>query len=107
MNPQALAAALFKARELELGASTLHTLCLLSAKGPQSMTRIAAELGLDPAAITGTADRLESLRFARRIHGRPDRRVVRLAITDHGREALADILREATAASWEILPAAH
>lgn len=105
MNPQAIAAALSKARELELGATTLHALCILSAKGPRNMTQLAAEIGIDPAAITGTADRLEDLSFACRRHGKPDRRKVCLSITNHGREALADIIREATAASWDLFPA--
>lgn len=100
MNPQAIAAALHRGRALDLSASTLQALCILS-KGEQTMTSLAREMEVDPANITGIGDRLESLRFARRIFGRPDRRKVRLAITDHGREALADIIRDATAASWD------
>jgi DNA-binding MarR family transcriptional regulator len=103
MNPQAIAAAIHRARQLDLHASTLQVLCILSATGPSSLHHLSAELEITGAALTNIADRLESLRYAARTQTRHDRRGITLTITDHGREALADIIRDATAASWENL----
>lgn len=103
MNPQALAAAMRCARNLELSASTLQALCILSVRGSCSLNHITNELEITGSAVTGIADRLENLRFAARTHNPLDRRGITLSITEHGRNALADIIRDATVASWENL----
>lgn len=103
MNPQAITAAVSRARYLGLSASNLQALCILSVQGSCSLNHIASELAVSSAAVTSIADKLEHLTFASRSHNRHDRRGISLAITDHGREALADIIRDATVASWENL----
>lgn len=103
MNTQTIIALCEKTRELDLAITTLRTLCILAEEGAQTMTDLARKLGLETASTTVVARRLELLRYAIRKHGSKDRRVVRISITDHGRNALNDII---TAAAQEACDAA-
>lgn len=103
MNPQAIAAVIARARQLDLHASTLQALCILSVDGSCSLNHLTSELEITGPAVTCVADRLESLRYAVRSQTRHDRRGITLSITDHGREAMADIVKDAVVASWENL----
>lgn len=100
MTTRSLSAALLKASELDLSSSSLHALAIIADNDEPTMTEIASKMKVDPANITGMADRLEKLGFVRRVFGDRDRRKVRLQITDDGRNAMADIIASAIAAEW-------
>jgi DNA-binding MarR family transcriptional regulator len=61
---------------------------------------IARETGLNPASVTGLLDQLEAQGLAVRERSATDRRVVRVTMTDQGREVLAR-KREYWRGCWE------
>lgn len=69
---------------------------------------LADELGLSPAATTALVDRLVAAGFVQRVRDLPDRRQVRLALTDHarrvGRELLGPLARRIDAAADRLEP---
>jgi DNA-binding MarR family transcriptional regulator len=56
-----------------------------------TVAELARELGLDPGATTRAIDRLEAKQLVRRIRSAEDRRVVRIELSDAGREAAAQV----------------
>ncbi|MGA2666416.1 MAG: MarR family transcriptional regulator, partial [Nitrososphaerales archaeon] len=69
-----------------LSLTELRVLKLLSGSGPSPMARIAADLSMTPASMTGLVDRLEEEGFVTRERSSRDRRVVSVAITEEGSE---------------------
>jgi DNA-binding MarR family transcriptional regulator len=65
----------------------LRILRLLSLNGPSPMAKLAAELYMTPASITGLVDRLETERLVLRERNSQDRRVVNVKITEKGSES--------------------
>jgi DNA-binding MarR family transcriptional regulator len=66
-----------------------------------TVAELARELGLDPGATTRAIDRLQAKQLVRRIRSAKDRRVVRIELSEAGREAarqvpavLADVLNQ-------------
>jgi DNA-binding MarR family transcriptional regulator len=53
-------------------------------KGNLTLSGLASKLGITTAAITGIADSIESLGFARRVVDPSDRRVIQLELTSRG-----------------------
>lgn len=76
-----------------LNLTQLSTLLHIAAFGPQTMTTIGSFLRLTTAALTLTADSLEtSLLITREPEPDPaDRRTWHLTLTDKGRETLSNI----------------
>lgn len=70
----------------------------LLAEGPETMTALAAKLGVSTAGVTGIADKLEKLELLERHRGRQDRRSVWLKLTPHGRQIAAGMLSTSAAA---------
>jgi len=70
-----------------LSLTELRVLKLLSVNGPSPMARIAADLTVTPASMTGLVDRLEEEGFVTRERSSRDRRVVSVAITAKGSES--------------------
>jgi DNA-binding MarR family transcriptional regulator len=62
----------------------IRILRLLYENGPSPMARLAAELYMTPASITGLVDRLESEQLVLRERNSKDRRVVNVKITEKG-----------------------
>ena len=54
--------------------------------------RLADELGLSPAATTALVDRLVAAGLVERVRDLPDRRQVRLRLTEHARAASRELL---------------
>lgn len=71
-------------------------LCHLLA-GPRGMADLARALGVEKAALTGLADRVERRGLARRIPVPGDRRALRVELTDAGRAAAAAFHADITA----------
>jgi DNA-binding MarR family transcriptional regulator len=93
MNTTSIRLALTAARAHRLGNSSLSLLCLLADHTSCAMTFAARQLGVTPAAFTGTADALETLGYAARSYNTSDRRGISLEITPRGTTALAAILQ--------------
>ncbi|CAA9331650.1 MAG: hypothetical protein AVDCRST_MAG07-1812 [uncultured Frankineae bacterium] len=72
-----------------------RALRLLDALAGEVLTlgRLAEELGLSPAATTALVDRLTAAALVERVRDLPDRRQVRLQLTDSARQLGADLLR--------------
>jgi DNA-binding MarR family transcriptional regulator len=62
----------------------IRILRLLSVNGPSPMTKLAAELYMTPASITGLVDRLETEHLVLRERNSKDRRVVNVKVTEKG-----------------------
>lgn len=89
-------------KELEgMGLSLLEfkVIMFLIQNGPQPMVKVASELVVTKAAMTGLVDRLERRQLIRRERSAEDRRVIRLVPTDQaslvydkGRERLRELV---------------
>ena len=62
----------------------IRILRLLSLNGPSPMAKLAAELYMTPASITGLVDRLETEQLVLRERNSRDRRVVNVKVTEKG-----------------------
>lgn len=63
-------------------------LLIVSADRPR-LTDAAKIIGITSSALTGTADRLAKLGLAERAFDSEDRRIIRICITNKGRELLS------------------
>ena len=86
----------------------------LAKGGCDTMAALARDQSLDPGAVTRGLDRLEAKGLLRRVRSLQDRRVVKLELTDAGREVsrhvpavLSDVLNAHLAgfseAEWQLL----
>jgi len=73
-----------------LGISPILVLHELKEKGPQKPSDLAAALGYTPGALTNIANRLMKSAYVKRQHDEQDRRVVRLEITEEGKNCLLE-----------------
>lgn len=77
------------AGEGELGTSELRVLGQLGAlEAPSAIGEIGRLVGLNPASTSTTVDRLESAGLVERARDTADRRVVRVELTDLGRDTV-------------------
>ena len=67
--------------------NSLRMLIALSQRGPMTLTALAGVVGLTPAAMTCSIDRLEKKELVRRTRG-SDRRAIPVEITDSGRSTV-------------------
>jgi DNA-binding MarR family transcriptional regulator len=72
----------------------LNVLILLAEEGPMPMRALADALDVSQASTTGIADRMEQRGLVERLRDDEDRRVVRVALTDAGRQLIAGITTE-------------
>ncbi|TAK01621.1 MAG: MarR family transcriptional regulator [Chloroflexota bacterium] len=72
----------------------LQVLMLLDGEGPQAMHLLAEALDVSQASATGIIDRMEQRGLVTRVRDAGDRRVIRVALTDPGRQLLATIAAE-------------
>jgi DNA-binding MarR family transcriptional regulator len=70
----------------------LMVLALLEAEGPLSMSRLAEELDVSHASVTGVVDRMEERGIVERRQGADDRRLVLIRTTPAGAEVTRDLL---------------
>jgi DNA-binding MarR family transcriptional regulator len=68
-----------------------QALALLEMHGDMPMSRLAEELGVAFPNATGIVGRMEERGIVERTHDEHDRRVVRVALTDAGRQLIADM----------------
>jgi len=73
---------------LNLNIPQYTALAVLGEKGQVTMGTLAEGLGITMGAVTNMVDRLIAAGLADRARGEDDRRVVRVQLTDRGREAL-------------------
>ncbi len=69
----------------------LHVLMLLAEEGPLPMRGLADTLDVSQASMTGIVDRMEQRGLVERHRDDEDRRVVRVALTDDGRQLIVGI----------------
>jgi DNA-binding MarR family transcriptional regulator len=62
-----------------------------SAPQPLLLSGLATRLLQEAQSVTSLADRLERAGLARRVHDLPDRRAIRLELTDEGRAKVAEV----------------
>lgn len=72
--------------ELELSPAQLHCIVWLGTEMTLTMGDLARRLGVTEKTMTGVVDRLETSLHLKRERDQPDRRVVRVRLTDAGRE---------------------
>jgi MarR family transcriptional regulator, 2-MHQ and catechol-resistance regulon repressor len=78
---------------LGLTLTELRILRVLSRDGPSPMAKVATELYMTPASITGLVDRLEGDGMVERERSLHDRRVVRVRATQKGKDSFDRGLR--------------
>src|SRR5690349_17636389 len=66
----------------------LNVLTVLDGEGPMSMGRLADQLDVSIASLTGIVSRMEARGIVERIHDEHDRRVVNVRLTDAGHDVL-------------------
>ncbi len=72
----------------------LNVLIVLEADGPLPMRGLAEAMDVSQASATGIVDRMEQRGLVERQRDAEDRRVVRVAITDEGRQLVAGMANE-------------
>jgi DNA-binding MarR family transcriptional regulator len=68
-----------------------HALSLLEMHGPIPMSRLADDLGVALPNATGIVNRLAERGIVEREHDDADRRVVRVSLTDAGRQLIGEM----------------
>jgi DNA-binding MarR family transcriptional regulator len=94
---QSPAAAMRHMRQWPGGALSLvhlNVLAVLDIDGPLPMSSLAETLDVSQASATGIIDRMEQRGLVERRRGDDDRRVVRVALTDEGRNLIAGLATE-------------
>lgn len=94
---QALHASALNGPHVSLNHQELRVLEFLGQEGPQMMRAVAEHLALAVNSVTTIADGMEQKELIRRQRSEEDRRIVRVELTDHGRdsyEALQSVKRE-------------
>lgn len=71
--------------------SHLHVMWILQSHGDLSMTHLAEMLDISLSNATGLVDRMAERGIIDRTGVPDDRRIVRVALSDHGRELLAQV----------------
>ncbi|WP_297026854.1 MarR family winged helix-turn-helix transcriptional regulator [Thermoplasma sp.] len=59
----------------------------LSDNGPMSMATIASAINVTPGWVTGVIDKMEDKGLVMRKREETDRRIIKISLTDHGKEA--------------------
>ena len=81
-------------RSWHLGALSLvhlNVLTVLETEGPLPMSRLAEELDVSDASVTGIVDRMERRGLVERRHGIDDRRIVAVHLTEQGSAVFRDL----------------
>lgn len=72
----------------ELSVSEIHTLVAVGRHAPKTMSTIAQELLINVSTLSIAINKLEKKGFVTRIRDNSDRRIVRISLTEKGRNAL-------------------
>jgi MarR family transcriptional regulator, organic hydroperoxide resistance regulator len=97
-------------RDFGLTGSQGAVLRLLAADGALSSAEVSRRLGVTPSNVTGLIDRLEGKGLVNRSPSRRDRRIVRIALTEAGRNLehrLPDTIQRKLGRNLERLPEAE
>jgi len=92
-NPQERMSAFRTFLSGSLSLINLHVLTILEVQGPLSMSRLAEELDVSIASVTGIVGRMEQRRLVERRHDETDRRIVSVHPTRLGGEVFARLRR--------------
>ena len=79
---------------LDLSTQELRVVEYLGDEGPHMMRELAAFLGLAVNSVTSLVDNLEEKQIVRRNRSKEDRRIVRVELTEPGKEAYAGATAE-------------
>jgi DNA-binding MarR family transcriptional regulator len=88
-----LAARSLAAVDSDVTLPQFRTLVVLAVRGPQRSIDIAEELRVNPSTGTRMCDRLIRKGLVRRMRSTADRRVVRLRLTQAGRDLVEQVIR--------------
>jgi DNA-binding MarR family transcriptional regulator len=80
----------------ELTLSQYRAMVVLASRGPLRSVDLAAELGLHPSTVSRNCDRLVRRGLLRRHQSADDRRVSRLALSEHGKRLIGEVMRRRT-----------
>jgi DNA-binding MarR family transcriptional regulator len=72
----------------------INVISVLETDGPQPMRALAEALDVSQASATGIVDRMEQRGLVERRRDEEDRRVVRVILTDEGRQLVEGVARE-------------
>lgn len=77
--------------KLDITMPQLKVLMLLGLHGSAPVSALASRMNVSPPNVTGILDRLEQHALVRRTNDTHDRRVVRVVLTDEGRQILVEL----------------
>jgi DNA-binding MarR family transcriptional regulator len=80
----------------DLAVSTLKVLCHIAEVGHETLTELARLAGISTAAVTGLIDRAEARGWIVRFRVADDRRMVRVELTQRGRELVEGLKPQPT-----------
>jgi DNA-binding MarR family transcriptional regulator len=90
-NPREFIAALQRWHQGSVSLVHLNVLTLLEASGPMPMGRLAEQLDISVASMTGVIDRMEARGIVERRRDSKDRRVILVQPAKGGRKLIQDI----------------
>ena len=79
-------------------------MAFVSANGEQTISALAHQLGVDAPAITAVIGRLEQSGLVERVHGREDRRLVKVHLTAEGQDIVQSLDPVVIAFNERIVP---
>ncbi|MCC3375123.1 MarR family transcriptional regulator [Cohnella sp. REN36] len=80
-----------KNNPLEISQSQATTLDILNSEGPMPSTYLSQIVGVTSGGMTVISDKLVRQKLIRRVNDTNDRRIVKLEITEEGREAMKQV----------------
>ena len=72
-------------KKYQVSAAQLNCLLALYEYGPMPPSQIAKHMLVKSSTVTGVVDRLEQKELVRRVRNSPDRRVITVELTQHGK----------------------
>lgn len=78
--------------DVDVTLSQYRTIVVLATCGPQRTVDLAAELQVHPSTVTRTCDRLIRRGIVHRHHRQLDRRVSWLALSEHGKDLIGQVM---------------
>ncbi|BCG46575.1 Transcriptional regulator, MarR family [Citrifermentans bremense] len=77
-------------RETGLTGPQLWAIKVIAERGPLKVSELARRMYLHPATVVGVVDRLEGRGLVSRMRSREDRRVVKIELTEHGKNLIVN-----------------
>ena len=86
----------------QLNPAQFFVLDMIHERGPQKMSDLAKELRVSLPAVTRIVDKLYAMKMVERMHGKKDRRIIRIDVTAKGRKVVIEFSEQRNKAFIEM-----